>query len=165
MTSVEFFLLSFEFLQCNLIACNFKKFLRNFSHSTSECHAPWIHRKQDSPAWTQEAYRPPLIKYSMGCPVPGGGGGTPGGHPPSWGTSSCCPDLARRGGTPGGCLPWLGYPPPHLDLARVPSLPHVWTARHLWKQYLTVVLRTRSAKIGLVLSIFYKLFFLTVSIL
>ena len=35
-----------------------------------------------------------------------------------------------------GYLPWLGYP-----------LPQGWTDRHLWKQYLQVVLRMRAVKI------------------
>ena len=89
----------------------------------------WIHRQQvSSPAWTQEAYRPPLIKYSMCCPVPGGTpgtpsswpgrGSTPGWVPPGWGTPH--PDLAQGRGVPQGGCPLAGVFPSCLDLAGVP---------------------------------------------
>ena len=110
--------------------------------------------KQGSPpAWTQEAYRPPLIKYSMCCPVRGGGGipwaGTPlagvtpfqtwlGGvlwaGPPGWGTPLSWPGW---GGTPWWAPP--GYGTPILTwpggtlgrhpLAGVPPTPHLDLAR------------------------------------
>ena len=55
----------------------------------------------------QETYRPRHIKYSICCPIPGGGGGTPslvGGYPH--------PDLTK-----GGTLSLDGEGKPHLDLA------------------------------------------------
>ena len=87
----------------------------------------------------------------------------PGGTYPGWGY------LPWPGGTyldlpwPGEYLPWLGgtylgwrvptlaggYPPwpggTYLGQGGYP--PQVWTDRHLWKQYLPVVLRTRAVKI------------------
>ena len=108
-------------------------------------------KKQDSPAWTQEAYRPRRIKYSICCPVLGGGGtpslpgGIPpwvppiptGGYPPSW------PGLGGYP-IPAGEYPTLGTP--HPDLARgnpIPAggegtpywVPPSWAGRgvpHLW---------------------------------
>ena len=71
---------------------------------------------QDSPpAWTQEPYRPPLIKYSMCCPVPGGYSGYP--PPPvlTWlgvGYLGVCAPLAGVPPIltwPGG-VPWVGAP-------------------------------------------------------
>ena len=98
-----------------------------------------IRVEQDSPPeWTQEAYQPPLIKYSMCCPVGGGGvswaaaplavvppvlswpGGTPGGHPSGWGT--LCPDLA------GGYPRWVppGWGTPILTWLGVPQVGAPW---------------------------------------
>ena len=114
--------------------------------------------KQESPpAWTQEAYRPPCSEYSFCCPdrVPPPGRGTwPGTPPPPGG----------EGGTqtppPGGYLtgyptpPQGGYPdPPGGYLTGYPpggsrsGTPPLWTDKHLWKQYLPVVLRTRAVMI------------------
>ena len=63
-----------------------------------------LSKKQDSPpAWTQEAYRPPLIKYSVCCPVPGAG------VPPN------SPILTWLGGTPGGRPLLAGVPPGGVD--------------------------------------------------
>ena len=86
-------------------------------------------------------------------PPPGGGaggypepppGGVPG--PPRGGTWSGTPRGGTRtppggyldtpGGVPGQVPPPGGYPDP-------PS-PPLWTDKHLWKQYLPVVLRTRA---------------------
>ena len=62
-----------------------------------------IYEQQDSPpAWTQEAYWPRCIKYSICCPVPGGGG-TPPRVPPI---------LTWLGGTPSWGVPYLRYPHP-----------------------------------------------------
>ena len=64
------------------------------------------------PAWTQEVYRLPRIKYSICCPIRGGGGLPVSG----WGVSRLW-----TGGTPpmdrGIPHPWLGTP--CLDLAGV----------------------------------------------
>ena len=62
----------------------------------------------------------PLSKARWGCP-PSRDGGTP-------------PHLELTGVTS----------PTDMDLAGVPPPPGGWTDRHLWKQCLTVVLRTRS---------------------
>ena len=81
----------------------------------------------------QEAYRPRLIKYSMCCPVPWGGG-TPGNPPPA------------------GVSPRLGYPPILTCLGgypgQVPPPRCGQTDRHVSKHNLPVVLRTRSVKMG-----------------
>ena len=87
-----------------------------------------LHKKQESPpAWTQEAYWPRRIKYSICCPVPGGGGGYPiparkvplvqtwlggGGFPiPAGGTHlGYSPVRPGWGTTPHWT--WLGNPPP-----------------------------------------------------
>ena len=79
--------------------------------------------KQESPpAWTQEAYRPPHIKYSICCLIPGGvphlWRGVPYIRMASHGVYILPPSEAGRGTHP-------------LDLARVP--PKVWTD---WKHYL-----------------------------
>ena len=82
----------------------------------------------------------------------------PSGYPPSqvwWG------DGYPRWGTPPGQVwwgvpevrypsgwTWPGYPPP----------PEMWTDRHLWKQYLTVVLRTRSVNIIFSNHFFFQIF-------
>ena len=71
--------------------------------------------KESPPAWTQEAYRPRRIKYSICCPIPGGGG-------------AGVPTMAR--GVPtlvGGYLPclggtYLGQPVPTLDRGYLPWL-------------------------------------------
>ena len=110
--------------------------------------------KEESPlGWTQEAYRPPRIKYSI-CypiqegmhPIPGWGGGypIPGGQYPILGTHPHH-DLACGGGYlipgtrwyhPSYCpiLTWPGgYPIPHdkmnscLYLARAPPPPPIRT--------------------------------------
>ena len=72
-------------------------------------------QQESPPAWTQEAYRPRHINYSICCPVPGGGE-VP--HP-------------RWGGGQGG-----------PNLTGVP--PCGQTDRHVSKHNLPVVLRTRS---------------------
>ena len=66
------------------------------------------------------------------------------GYPQSW---------RAWGGVPWVGALWLGYPPPPSwpgrggPLAGVtPPSREVWTDRNLWKNYLTVVLRTRSVK-------------------
>ena len=111
---------------CKLKTKNFK------SHVSTYC------MKQESPpAWTQEAYWPQPIKYSIcypvqgGYPIPAGGylrWGTPWpgqmgvleGVPlgPGWGTP-----LSDLAGVP-PCQTWLGYPPaPGEDrLKTLPSL-------------------------------------------
>ena len=67
-------------------------------------------------------------------------GGVPG--PPLGGTRSGTPRGGTRSGTPPGGYP-VRYPP-----GGVPSPPPpLWTDKHLWKQYLPVVLRTRAVKI------------------
>ena len=100
--------------------------------------------KKVLPAWTQDVYRPPLIKYSTCCPVLGGGGGGGGlplpgeyprpelgggwegtpslpGYPPiriGWGT----PHTVRPGrGTP--LQGWLGTPPPNWTWSGYPHPP------------------------------------------
>ena len=92
----------------------------------------------------------------------------------SWNTP--CPDLAGgtsslTGGVPHTGVPplWPGWVVPHPWSGGTPSLgnpvektwdqwkyygmeignPPVWTDRHLWKQYLPVVLRTRAVKMFL----------------
>ena len=82
------------------------------------------------------------------------GGGTWGGVPPSRGTPLARSDegtwggVSPAGGTPGWtCLGYNPPPPTGLDLARVPPPPlwiDRWMDRHMWKNYLPVVLRTRS---------------------
>ena len=92
-----------------------------------------------------------LVRYPPGglpSQVPLLGGTWPG-YPPSQGTPH--PDLAG-GGT------WLGTPParvpPWLDLTPPPPL---WTDKHLWNQYLPVVLRTWAV----IIFIFKTLSFMT----
>ena len=94
--------------------------------------------KQESPpAWTLEAYRPLCSKYSLCCPnwIPPPGGGYPdpprSGTPPRGGTRSGTPPGGVRVPPRGGGVP--GQVPPPL-----------WTDKHLWKQYLPVLLRTRA---------------------
>ena len=127
-------------------------------------------QQESHPAWTQEVYRPRRNKYSICCPVLGGGGGYPTGgvpHPCRGYPTSGTPCQTWPGGTPSpagpGWVPpppswtWPGYPsPPSWTW---PGYPPGWTwpgylpprgvDRHLWKQHLTVVLRTRSVKIHL----------------
>ena len=123
-----------------------------------------------SPAWTQEAYRPPCSEYSFCCPtrVPppsGGGGGVPdpgtpppprgGGYltgypPPPWGGG--VPDPGNPPPPPGGggYRTWVppprggtgpGYPP--RGGTRTPLPPGV-DRQTKWNYYLPVVLRTRA---------------------
>ena len=76
-----------------------------------------LHTKSP-PAWTQKGYRPPRIKYSICCPIPGGTPFLGRGYPSLDGgyaiQGTPCPDLA--GGTPcpdlAGGTPFLdgGYP-------------------------------------------------------
>ena len=104
--------------------------------------------KQESPAWTQETYRPRRIKYyhllpEVGYPLTRSDGG---GYP-RWDT----PHL-HLAGVPPPIWTWLGYPhqtwlgyPPHLVLAWVPPPPRCrQTDRHVSKHNIPVVLRTRS---------------------
>ena len=72
-------------------------------------------------------------------------GGTWGGVPPSKGTSSQVWQGVSEVGYPPAGYPLAGPgwgTPPSWTWPGYP--PKVWTDRHLWKQYLTVVLRTRS---------------------
>ena len=73
----------------------------------------WV-TQESPPAWTQEAYRPRCIKYSICCPVPGGVPHL--GYPPSW------PDQG---------VPHLRYPPT-LDLAGVPPPIWIWPGSPHW---------------------------------
>ena len=122
-------------------------------------HSVTKYFKQESPAWTQEAYRPRRIKYSICWPRWG---------PPPAGVPQAAPWPGLMGveGTQGGAP--SGRVPPHLDLARVPPSP-VWTWQGYpppppppgvdrqmagWmdgqmrvKTYPSLVLRTRSVKI------------------
>ena len=91
----------------------------------------------------REAYRPPCSKLLGGPLVP---------HSPSWpDPGEGLPTLDRRRGTYLGVpLTWLGEGVPTLNRGEgyppwpgYPLAP-VWTDRHLWKQYLLVVLRTRA---------------------
>ena len=84
----------------------------------------------------------------QGPPWPGLMGGTQGGDP----LAGVPPGQVWWRGYLRWGTPWQGYPlagpgwgTPRLDMARVP--PEVWTDRHLWKQYLTVVQRTWSVTI------------------
>ena len=123
-------------------------YLIPFEHST-QFDFVWIYVQQDSsPAWTQEAYRPPCSKYSLCCPILA--------DPP--------PPPHRLDLTP----PPVGPdPPPRLDLTppgwtwppRLDLTPPGWTwppqlagpdppceqtDRHVSKHNLPVVLRTRA---------------------
>ena len=144
-----------------------KKIIVN-SSATASRNDPPLHpktkNKQESPpAWTQEAYRPQRIKYSICCPILEGGylplpGGIYLGVPPpppvlAWPGGGTY--LGQEGGTYlgvppiltwlGGEVPTLGYPlppsgpgqgtsPPPSGPGRVPPPPPpVWTD---WKHYL-----------------------------
>ena len=77
---------------------------------------------ESPPAWTQEAYRPPCSEYSFCCPI--------------------LADLPPLGWTdpPPGWVSWLTPPPaPPVDRQN-----HGWMDRHVSKNYLPVVLRTRA---------------------
>ena len=105
--------------------------------------------QESSPAWTQEACRPPRNKYSF-CYPNRGGGEVPHpwwgylGYPLSvWTWLGYTPCLHLAGGPPphaswmGYPLPplwtWLGYPPIWTWPWYPPPLPKVWTD---WKHYL-----------------------------
>ena len=122
-------------------------------------------KEQESPpAWTQEAYRPLCSKYSLCCPnwvPPWGGYPDPprGGYPVRYPRG--VPGPPQGGypdprGVPGQVPPSRGVPrPPGGVPSQVPpqggypdSPPPLWTDKHLWKQYLPVVLRTRAVIIG-----------------
>ena len=106
--------------------------------SGSQYHIPKNFFPQESPpAWTQEAYRPRRIKYSICCPVLGGGG-RGGCYPITVGyPSSSTPSLP--GVTPPQVPPirgtflsdLAGVTPPLSDLAGVPPPPLHWT----WPAY------------------------------
>ena len=129
--------------------------------------------KNKSPsAWMQEAYFPLCGKCSV-LTWPGGGGtylgwgrgtylGPP--LPLTWAAGGRgVPTLDEGGGTylGRGRVPTLGYPLPPSWPGQgegVPTLgylPWVWTDRHLWKQYLPVVLPTRAVNIRRVSRRFY----------
>ena len=98
----------------------------NYFQTCNQFHVwwPFLYLQQDSPpAWTQEAYRSPCIKYSTCCPILGGGGedwGTP--HPDMAGVPPS-PDLV---GYPSPVLTWLGYPLPILTWPGYPPSFHVF---------------------------------------
>ena len=100
-----------------------------------------LKQQESPPAWTQEAYRPPRIKYSIcylrwgtsptGVPSrPGLMGGALGGVSPSRGIPQPGPDRGysppgQTGGTRGGNPPswtWPGYSPP-TGVDRLKTLP------------------------------------------
>ena len=88
--------------------------------------AKCTHIKQESsPAWTQEACRPPRSKHSLYCSVLGGGGDTPCGPGGGWG---CLlhPVLART-----STASWPGWGVPHPGLVRVPPIWDWSTPSHL----------------------------------
>ena len=130
----------------------------------------WKWKQESPPAWTQEAYHLPskclggrgyLAWIGGGVPILDGGGvPTLDGGYPSWGIPY--PDLAWGWGTylAQGGVPTLdrgkgtyhGIPSScrggtYLEMGEgylpwgTPS-PQVWTDRHLWKQYLPIILRT-----------------------
>ena len=117
--------------------------------------AQTTHLKESPPAWTQEAYRPRRIKYSICFPK---WGQVRWGYP-KWGTHEQGVPQARsdRGyprwvtsqqGYPLGWT-WLGYSLPRPGrgtLLGVDRQIDGWMDRHVWKHYLPVVLRTRSVK-------------------
>ena len=123
-------------------------------------------RKQErSPAWTQEAYRPPCREYSFCCPI--------------WVPPPPRPDLARRG-THGiwvmlQSIMGYGYPPRcllHGILGNVAKHYGIWAPtpcgqtdgwmdRHVSKHYLPVVLRTR-AVITYIVIFLYNLHMITI---
>ena len=80
-----------------------------------------------------------------GYPILGFGGYPISGPPPDlrWGTP---PQPHLGWGTP-LARPGMGYPPYHPDLDRVPP-PEMLTDRHLWKQYLPIILRMRTVTIS-----------------
>ena len=83
-----------------------------------------ILKKESPPVWMQEAYHPLCIKYSICCPIPGGGERGRGKGMGEWGGKG-------RGWVPhhwtGGVshLP-PGWGSPHMNRARVPP-PTSWT--------------------------------------
>ena len=146
---------------CERNSCIFKKRFKLFI-VFEPLHSPWnnFYKQESPPAWTQEAYRPLCSKYSLCCPnwvpprggtrtppggVPGPPKGVPGQVPPGGGY----PD-PPRGGTQSGTPPGGGTrtPPPPL-----------WTDKHLWKQYLPVVLRTRAVIKDITLHILGTVFY------
>ena len=105
--------------------CEIHKLTKMKNYSTGNPrrrHAKTLLIQESPPAWTQEAYRPWRIKYSICCPIPAGGGvphlwtgeGVPRGIPtlayqvlhllsyPGGGRGT--PSLDRGRGTP-----WLGW--------------------------------------------------------
>ena len=86
-----------------------------------------LNKQERPPAWTQEAYRPPYIKYSICCPILGGGTPSLTGVPHLWLGRGYLIPHPWPGYSP--ILTWLGYP--HLDLAKVP-LVRTWDQ---WKYY------------------------------
>ena len=76
--------------------------------------------KKSPPAWTQEVYRPPLIKCSLCCSFPGGGWG--GGGIPAWSGWGYPPVLTWLGGVPQPDLAGGGVPQPDLAGGYTPVL-------------------------------------------
>ena len=103
--------------------------------------------QESPPAWTQEAYRPRVT--STPCTVLSHGRrGTPSLAGGGAGTPSLAGDTPRQGTTSLGRDLWpVTSVPPGKEMGPVEVLDlwdgdGVWTDRHLWKQYLPVVLRT-----------------------
>ena len=69
---------------CHAQTNGFSKVVARLILDTDGCTSKINSKTQESPpAWTQEAYRPQRIKYSICCPIPGGWGGeVPWGTPP-----------------------------------------------------------------------------------
>ena len=105
------------------ITFNKKVLLRERKRHTARCVA-------NTPYVVLTGY-PPRGGYPVRSPAPGGYPDPPGGYPVRY----------PPGGVPGQVPPPGGYP-----AGPDPPLPPLWTDKHLWKQYLPVVLRTRAVK-------------------